>query len=59
VQALVVEPGDVFDDGQLQLGTRAPDPVGDQLGLEGVVSVTGKALSFPEGCPLPIQFRAR
>jgi len=41
VQALVVEPGDVFDDGQLQLRARAPDPVGDQLGLEGVDEALG------------------
>ena len=36
MQALVVEPGEVFDDGQLELRTRAPDPVGEELGLVGV-----------------------
>ena len=41
MQALVVEPGDVFDDGQLQLRSRAPDPVGDQLRLEAVDEALG------------------
>lgn len=41
MQALVVEPGDVFDDGQLQLRARAPGAVGDQLGLEGVDEALG------------------
>ena len=36
VQALVVEPGDVFDDGELELCAGAPDAVADQLGLEAV-----------------------
>jgi hypothetical protein len=36
VQALGVEPGDVFDDGELELGAGAPDAVADQLGLEAV-----------------------
>jgi hypothetical protein len=35
VQAVVVEPGDVLDDGQLKLRPRPPGAVGDQLGLEG------------------------
>jgi hypothetical protein len=34
VQALVVEPGDVLDDGELELRAAAPDAVADQLGLE-------------------------
>ena len=36
VEALVVEPGDVLDDGEFELGSRAPDAVADQLGLEAV-----------------------
>jgi hypothetical protein len=36
VEALVVEPGDVLDDGELELGAGAPDAVADQLGLEAV-----------------------
>jgi len=36
VQAVVVEPGYVLDDGELELGARAPHAVGDQLGLERV-----------------------
>jgi hypothetical protein len=47
VQALVVEPGDVFDDGQLQLGARVPDAVGDQLGLEGVDETLGEGIDAP------------
>lgn len=30
MQAVVVEPGDVLDDGRLELGARAPGAVGDQ-----------------------------
>ncbi|HEX2393300.1 MAG TPA: hypothetical protein VHI77_10330, partial [Solirubrobacterales bacterium] len=41
VQALVVEPADVFDDGELELGSGAPGAVGDQLGLEGVDEALG------------------
>ena len=33
---IVVEPGDVLDDGELELRVGAPHAVGDQLGLEGV-----------------------
>ena len=36
VQALVVEPSDVLDDGELKLRSRSPDAVADQLGLEAV-----------------------
>jgi hypothetical protein len=32
----VAEPADVFDGGELELGSGAPDAVGDQLGLETV-----------------------
>jgi hypothetical protein len=41
VQAVVVEPGDVLDDGQLELRAGAPGAVGDQLGLEGVDEALG------------------
>ena len=36
MEALVVEPGDVFDDSELELCSGAPDAVADQLGLEAV-----------------------
>ena len=36
VQAGVVVPADPFDRGELELGSGAPDPVGDQLGLVGI-----------------------
>jgi hypothetical protein len=36
VEAVVVEPRDVFDDRKLELGLGAPHAVGDQLGLEAV-----------------------
>jgi hypothetical protein len=41
VQAVGVEPGDPLDDRELQLGSGAPDAVGDQLGLEGVDEALG------------------
>jgi len=41
VDALVVEPGDVLDDGELELRTGAPDAVADQLGLEAVDEALG------------------
>lgn len=31
MEAVVVEPGDVFDDGQLELGARAPDAISSVL----------------------------
>jgi len=34
VQPDGVKPGDVLDDGELELGVGAPHAVGDQLGLE-------------------------
>jgi hypothetical protein len=34
VEPLAVEPGDVLDDGELELCSGAPDAVADQLGLE-------------------------
>jgi hypothetical protein len=36
VEALGVEPGDVLDDGELELCAGTPDAVADQLGLEAV-----------------------
>src|SRR5665811_1062482 len=36
MEALVVEPGDVFDDSELELCSGAQDAVADQLGLEAV-----------------------
>jgi hypothetical protein len=36
MESAVIEPADVFDDGELELGSGAPDAVGDQLGLEAV-----------------------
>jgi hypothetical protein len=41
VQTVVVEPGDVLDDRELQMAAGAPDAVGDQLGLEGVDEALG------------------
>ena len=34
----VLNPGDVLDDGELELGSAPPDAVADQLGLEAVVA---------------------
>ena len=42
VQPVVVEPADVFDDGQLELRACPPDTIGDQLGLEGVDEALGQ-----------------
>jgi hypothetical protein len=36
VEAVVVEPADVFHDGQLELRPGLPDAVCDELGLEAV-----------------------
>ncbi len=36
MQAGVVEPADVLDDGELELRPATPDAGGDQLGLEAV-----------------------
>ncbi len=44
MKARVVEPADVFDDRELKLGARAPDAVGDQLGLEGVDKALGQGV---------------
>jgi hypothetical protein len=39
MQTVVVESGDVLDDGQLHLRPGAPGAAGDQLGLKEPVSV--------------------
>jgi hypothetical protein len=41
----VVEPADVFGDGELELSTRAPEAIGDQLGLEAVDEQFGERMS--------------
>jgi hypothetical protein len=46
VEAVVVDPADVLDDGELELGACAPDAVCDALGLEAVDEALGqRALS--------------
>jgi hypothetical protein len=45
MQPRVVEPGDPFDDRQLELAAGAPDAVGDQLGLEISTKLSAIALS--------------
>ena len=42
MQPLVVEPADVFDDRELELRSRAPDAIGDQLGIEAVDEALGE-----------------
>jgi hypothetical protein len=42
VEAVVVEPADVLDDGELELGSGAPDAIGDELGLEAVDEAFGQ-----------------
>ena len=51
MDALVVEPGDVLDDGELELGPGAPDAVADQLGLEAVDEALGGrvVVGVPDG----------
>jgi len=41
----VLKPGDVLDDGELELGAGSPHAVGDQLGFEAVTEALGDALS--------------
>ena len=41
VQPSGVEPADVVDDGELELGAGAPDTIGDQLGFEAVDEALG------------------
>ena len=38
----MVEPGDVFDDGELELCSCLPDAIGDELGLEAVDEALGE-----------------
>jgi hypothetical protein len=45
VETLVVEPGDVFDDREFELGAAAPDAVSDQFGLEAVDEALGERVS--------------
>ena len=42
VEAFVVEPGDVLDDRELELGAGPPGAVTDQLGLEAVDEALGE-----------------
>jgi hypothetical protein len=44
MQPAGVEPAEVFDDRELELGARAPDAVGDQLGLERVDEALGQGV---------------
>jgi hypothetical protein len=45
VKTVVVEPGDVLDYRQLELGARAPDAVGDQSVLKESTKLSAIALS--------------
>jgi hypothetical protein len=47
VEPLGVEPGDVFDDGELELRSGPPDAVTDQLGLEAVDEALGGRVDAP------------
>jgi hypothetical protein len=47
VQALVVEPGDVLDDGKLELRSRSPDAIADEFGLEAVDEALGGGVDAP------------
>jgi hypothetical protein len=42
VESGVVEPADVFDDGEFELGACPPDAIRDQLGLEAIDERLGK-----------------
>ena len=42
MQAVVVEPADVLDGGELELRSGPPDAIGDQLGLEAVDEALGQ-----------------
>jgi hypothetical protein len=44
VQAAVVVPADVLDDGEFELAARPPDAVADQLGLEAVDERLGERI---------------
>jgi hypothetical protein len=45
VEALGVEPCDVFDDRELELGAAAPDAIADQFGFEAVDETLSERLS--------------
>jgi hypothetical protein len=47
VDALGVEPSDVLDDRELELGPGAPDAVADQFGLEAVDEALGERVDAP------------
>ena len=47
VKASVVEPADVLDDGELELRSRSPDAVADQLGLEAADKRLGERVDAP------------
>ena len=47
VEAAVVEPADVVDDGELELGAGPPDAVADQLGLEAIDEALGERVDAP------------
>jgi hypothetical protein len=52
VESVVVEPADVFDDGELELAAAAPDAVGDQLGLDRVDEALGERGDAPMSRPI-------
>ena len=47
MEAFGVEPGDVLDDREFELGAGAPDAVADQLGLEAVDEALGERVDAP------------
>ena len=47
VQPARVEPGDVVDGRELELGVRAPHAIGDQLGLVAVDERFGERVEAP------------
>jgi hypothetical protein len=57
VEAVVVEPADVLHDGERELGSAAPDAVGDELGLEAVDEAFGESVvaSPPSRSPATAQ----
>jgi hypothetical protein len=61
VEAVVVEPADVLDDGERELRAAAPDAVGDELGVEAVDEALGErvdaSLSVPMLSVKPVVWR--
>jgi hypothetical protein len=47
VDAFVVEPSDVLDEGELELRSRSPDAIADQLRLEAVDEALGGGVDAP------------